>query len=128
MTRQLKTSEVEGVLKQLVARQGNKCGVCGLPFTRTDGACLDHDHNTGYIRGALHRSCNGAEGRVKTKAQMGHKGVTAEDYVIGLGKYLEQHKTPKIPLLHPLFKTEDQARLLRNAKARRARAKKKEAG
>ena len=123
--RQLKTSEVEGVLKQLVLRQGGKCGVCNNPFTRTDGACLDHDHNTGIIRGALHRSCNGAEGRVKTKAQMGHKGVAADDYVIGLGKYLEYHKTPKVALIHPSFKTEDQNRLLRNAKARKARAAKK---
>lgn len=126
MPKQLKPNQVADVLKQLVQRQGNVCAVCGKPFTRTDRPVLDHDHTTGLIRGALHNSCNGAEGRVKTKANLGHKGVGAYDYLIGLGKYLEHHKTPRINLIHPSHKTEEQKRLLRNAKARAARARKKQ--
>ena len=113
------------MLKQLVARQANKCAICDNPFTRIDQPVLDHDHTSGYIRGALHRSCNGAEGKVKTKAHLGHKGVASDDYVIGLGKYLEKHKTPKHQLIHPNHMTEDQKRLKRNAKARAARARSK---
>lgn len=125
MAKQLKTNQVADVLKQLVARQKNKCGMCGLAFTKQDIPVLDHDHTSGFIRGACHRSCNGAEGRVKTKARLGHKGVLPEDFIIGLGKYLEQHKTPQIQLIHPQHMTEDQKRLKRNAKARALRALKK---
>ena len=125
MIQQLTANQVPTLLKQLVVRQGNKCAVCGQPFTGRDKPVLDHDHDTGFIRGALHNSCNGAEGRVKTKAHLGHKGVSAADYIIGLGKYLEEHKTPKIRALHPTHLTEDAKRLKRNAKARAARKRKK---
>lgn len=125
MARQLKASEVASVLAQLVKKQKNRCAVCGLPFTPRDGAVLDHCHDTGFIRGALHRSCNGAEGRVKTKARLGHKGVGASDFIIGLGKYLESHATPQYNLIHPTHETEEQKRIKRNARARKLRAAKR---
>ena len=125
MARQLKPSEVKGVLEQLVKRQCKLCAVCGKPFTPRDRAVLDHCHTTGFIRGALHNSCNGAEGRVKSKAHLGHKGVSSPDFVIGLGKYLEKHQTPQFNLIYPTHMTEDQKRLQRNAKAKAARARKK---
>ena len=124
LARQLKPSEVKGVLDQLVKKQSNKCGVCAKPFTPRDRAVLDHCHDTGFIRGALHNSCNGAEGRVKTKAYLGHKGVNAADYIIGLGKYLEKHSKPQYNLIHPTHMTDEQKRLQRNAKTRAARARK----
>ncbi|ASL24411.1 putative recombination endonuclease VII [Alteromonas phage vB_AspP-H4/4] len=125
MAKQLKPTEVASVLSQLIKRQKNKCAVCNNPFTPRDRAVLDHCHDTGFIRGALHNSCNGAEGRVKTKARLGHKGVSPADYIIGLGKYLEYHSTPKFPLIHPTHMTEEMKRKLRNDKARRIRALKK---
>ena len=125
MAKQLKANQVADVLKQLVARQGGKCGMCSKPFTRADIPVLDHDHTSGFIRGACHRSCNGAEGRVKTKARLGHKGVLPEDFIIRLGKYLEKHSTPQVQLIHPQHMTEDQKRIQKNAKARALRAVKK---
>jgi hypothetical protein len=121
----LTANQVPNVLKQLVDKQNGKCAVCGHPFTQRDGAVLDHDHTTGFIRGALHRSCNGAEGKVKYKAKLCHTGITAEKYIIGLGKYLEEHAKPKYPLLHPTHLTADEKRLERNRKARLSRARKK---
>ena len=121
----LKTTQLAGVLVQLVKKQGGKCAICGHPFTQRDIAVADHDHRTGFIRGALHNSCNGIEGRVKKLAQRGHKGITAEKYVIGLGKYIETHSKPKYNYIHPSHKTEDEKRLERNKKARLARAKKR---
>ena len=123
--RKLKASQVEDVRKQLVAKQRGLCAICARPFTKKDGDVLDHDHTTGFIRGAIHRSCNGVEGRVKTLAYRSHTGVSPEDYIIGLGKYLEHHETPKYPLIHPQHMTEDDKRLKRNAKARKSRAAKK---
>lgn len=123
--KQLTKSQVAGALQQLVIRQGRKCALCGESFKKYDGPCLDHDHKTGYVRAALHISCNGAEGKVKRVAQRGHKGVSTDKYLIGLGKYLEHHSTPRVNLIHPDHQTEDQKRLARNKKAREARARKK---
>lgn len=125
MARQLRPSEVKSVCDQLVKKQGNKCAVCNKPFTPRDRAVLDHCHTTGYIRGALHNSCNGAEGRVRTKANLGHKGVSATQYLVGLGKFLDNPPALKFNLIHPTHMTEDQKRLQRNAKAKAARARKK---
>ena len=123
MARRLLNSEVAHVLKQLANKQGGRCGVCGLPPSRRDILVLDHNHDTGFIRGALHRSCNGAEGRIKSKAKLGHTGVSPEDYIIALGKYLERHKEPRVRLLHPSHLTPDEERIKRNNKARAARRK-----
>ena len=120
--RKLKPSETAGVLKQIIAKQGGKCAICGKGFTRADGAVLDHCHKTGFIRGALHRSCNGGEGKVRTKARWSHKGVTEDEFLIGLGRYLDLHKTPKYQLIYHSHQTEDEKRLARNAKARAKRA------
>ncbi len=125
MIRQLKTNEVEGVLSQLVKKQDNKRAICGQYFTQRDYPVLDHDHGTGFIRGALHNSCNGTEGKIKAKAQMGHSGVSPYAYLIGLGKYLEAHKTPRWNFIHPNHLTENEKRLVRNKKARAVRAKAK---
>lgn len=125
MVRKLKTTEVAAVTTALVKAQGGLCAVCGERFTNWDKPVLDHDHNTGRVRGALHNSCNGTEGRVKKIAQRGHKGVSSADFVIGLGKYLDKHQTPQTQLIHPEHKSEDQKREARNKKAREARRRKK---
>ena len=105
--------------------QGGKCAVCGEPMTARDRPALDHDHTTGYVRGVLHNSCNGAEGRVKTKAHLGHKGITAEEYIIGLGKYLEKHLKPQTKLIHHTHLTAEEKRVKKNKRARVLRARKK---
>lgn len=55
---------------------------------------------------------------------MSHKGVQPQEYIIGLGKYLEKHATPQVQLIHPQHMTEEQKRLQRNTKARQTRARK----
>lgn len=125
MVQRIKTTQVAGVLSQISKKQSDKCAVCGHPFTQRDRSVLDHCHTKGYIRGALHNSCNGIEGRIKKLAQRGHTGISAEKYIIGLGKYLEKHMTPQYQYIHPSHKTADEKRLEINKKARAARAKKK---
>lgn len=43
---------------KLLEAQGFKCAICGLPFTKTRPPDLDHDHKTGFARGALCKSDN----------------------------------------------------------------------
>jgi hypothetical protein len=120
--RKLKLSETPSVLKQIVAKQGGVCAICGKPFTKSDGAVLDHCHKTGFVRGALHRSCNGGEGKVRRQAQWSHKGVSPDEFLIGLGQYLALHSKPQYQLIYHSHQTEDEKRLERNAKARAKRA------
>lgn len=41
-----------------LAKQGNVCGLCGLPFIEGEAPRADHSHVTGEFRGMLHRHCN----------------------------------------------------------------------
>lgn len=125
MTRHLKPAEVAGIRTQLLKKQGGVCAICGQRIIGRDVAVLDHDHDTGFIRGVLHSSCNGIEGRMKSLGHRSHKGVLSVDYIIGLGKYLEHHKQPRIGAFHPSYKTPQQKKDAINAKARKARAAKK---
>lgn len=60
----IKSSEVAGIKKGLVIKQGGVCPICGYDLTKTDpkNIVLDHDHATGVVRAALHRGCNRCEG------------------------------------------------------------------
>lgn len=53
----------------LAFEQGNKCSICGIDLTFAEKcntrAVLDHDHNSGEIRGVLCNSCNTALGLFK---------------------------------------------------------------
>lgn len=51
--------EYDNMLKQ----QDNKCAICGTEECRTGKAfAVDHDHDTGKVRGLLCRPCNSALG------------------------------------------------------------------
>lgn len=110
-SQKLKASELKQYREQLVAEQGNICPLC---YTRLEleDAVLDHCHDTGHIRFALHRSCNHAEGNVKNWA----KRTRAKDkkkFVERVLRYWEQ--TYEHMPMHPSFKTPDdkRAKLLR---------------
>ena len=49
--------------KRLLIGQNSKCAICGIATELV----LDHDHNTGKIRGFLCRSCNAKLGYVDNK-------------------------------------------------------------
>ena len=52
----------------MISLQGNTCPLCCTELLPEE-ACLDHDHVTGYVRFALHRSCNSAEGHIVSWAK-----------------------------------------------------------
>jgi hypothetical protein len=45
----------------MVSLAGNRCEICGV---LDDRLCVDHDHVTGLVRGALCRQCNRAIGQL----------------------------------------------------------------
>ena len=125
LPQRLTYSAVAPTREQLLADQGGKCALCGLPCS-SDEAVLDHDHDTGAIRGALHRGCNALLGKVENNhKRYGVKSLPA--FLGGATAYLQRHRENRTGLLHPTHKTDEEKRLARNAKARKRRATKKEA-
>lgn len=56
-----------GGFKQMLAAQGEVCAICGQPETTTRNGvvkrlAVDHDHETGAVRGLLCARCNKALG------------------------------------------------------------------
>ena len=68
--RKITRAQIRSVAIKLAKDQGGVCLLCGKPLDFTikgvtgDSVVVDHCHITGRIRGALHRSCNGGEGKV----------------------------------------------------------------
>lgn len=96
---------------------------------------VDHCHESGEIRGVLHRSCNSAEGKVINAAgRWGAKSMKYEDvipYLRNLVEYLELANSSSggTGLMYPDHATPAQkaekARVKRNKAAALARAKRK---
>jgi hypothetical protein len=59
----LKNNEIKDYRAAQVRKQRGICPLCKEHLDPED-ATLDHCHDTGHVRMALHRSCNGAEGRI----------------------------------------------------------------
>lgn len=120
----LKAVQVKAVTADILRQQHGKCPLCHEVIP-SGGACLDHDHITGQVRGVLCRNCNGIEGRVFNRANTAKRKLTALEWIENLLTYWKLNRVPRFNLLYPTFKTEDEKRLARNAKARAARAAKK---
>lgn len=55
---QRKLKRYGGIIDKLKTYQDNSCIICEKEFTTTDRIDIDHDHQTGLIRGLLCRKCN----------------------------------------------------------------------
>lgn len=119
----IRTTQVAGVRQDFADKQGGRCGICLQP-TSPKSQVLDHDHNTGYLRGMLCRNCNGIEGKILSLARRGQRMFDAVWFLKRLVSYWEEHNgvTPNHGLIHPTHKTEDEKRLRRNKQARDRRA------
>jgi hypothetical protein len=111
--------------RHLATVQNNLCPLCGqfIDLKIKGEGVIDHDHDTGEIRGVLHRSCNAAEGKVTNAA--GRWGAKSSSYA-AIIPYLEAIvaylKKPGAGMIYPMHKTADEKREATNAKARLRRA------
>lgn len=121
-------SQVRQVALKLYKQQGSVCALCGLPIDlKIKGELvLDHDHKTGQIRGALHRSCNAAEGKVANAAgRWGSKDTSYEAILPWLERMVAYLRVPSTNLIYYSHKTAEELRLEKNAKERKRRAVKR---
>ena len=110
-------------------KQGGLCPLCGKPISlqvmgNKSDYVVDHDHETGEIRGVLHRSCNAAEGKVSNAAaRWGAKSTKYKDIIPWLHSmlnYLENNEGTGI--IYPDHKTPEEREERRKQRARRTQA------
>lgn len=102
--------------------QGGRCALCGQPLDITE-AVADHNHTTGELRGVIHRSCNSLLGVLENnRVRYGMKNeVHFAKFLHGVLPYTMKKRPDDTPL-YPTHRTADQKRILRNTRAKRARA------
>lgn len=113
------------MLRHLQNVQGGLCPLCGkvIDITIKGEGVTDHDHDSGQIRGILHRSCNAAEGKISNAAaRWGAKSSKYEDIIPYLEAVVEYLKQPATQFIYPMHKTVDEKKDDRNKKMREARA------
>lgn len=125
----LSNAQLKPVRDKIRADQRGLCALCAQPLSVPD-AVLDHCHKHGFIRGALHRSCNSLLGVLENNRKRFGLGddLAFAAFMKGAHDYIVKHATPQTNLVHPTFLTEDEKRLRKNRLAvkRRAAAKEKQ--
>lgn len=118
----LKSSEVAEYRKTALDEQGGHCMICSERIASGEEV-LDHDHKTGHVRGVLHRGCNAMLGHIENnRARHMMKDGRLFRFLRGVQTYITADHTQRP--LHPLHRTDDEKRVLKNKRARVARAKK----
>lgn len=112
--------------RHLKTVQDGKCPLCGLEIdlTKKGEGVLDHDHDTGEIRGVLHRSCNAAEGKISNAAaRWGAKSSSYADIIQYLESVVRYLRAPGAGVIYAMHKTPEE-----KADARKAAASVRRAG
>ena len=88
----------------LLRNQQELCELCELPATKTDPFVVDHQHwGDGHIRGVLHKSCNGAEGKIKFALKHIHCAADWKVVINNLVDYLAKNRGLIYPGHTPIF-------------------------
>lgn len=113
------------VARYLQNEQGGRCPLCGLHIDlkiKGEGI-IDHDHDTGEIRGVLHRSCNAAEGKISNAAsRWGAKSGRYEDIIKYLEAVVHYLRTAHTGMMYFAHKTPDEKKDAAALKRKEARA------
>ncbi len=87
--------ELISVRQILLEKQNNVCPVCGEDIL-TD-AIIDHDHETGFIRGAIHPWCNNVLGFIE-------RGINREGhdrFFMRISDYITHNKNHPSGIVYP---------------------------
>jgi len=113
----IKRSEISLYRTKLLEEQGNQCAICGQTIPSGESV-LDHDHNTGYIRGTLHRGCNALLGKIENSLKINKITPERLDQILkNLQFYMNSHTL----WIHPTHRTLEEKKLLAKRRAKRRR-------
>ena len=119
----IKRGDIPAITAEKARAQGGICPLCGIKLSSVT-PCLDHDHETGLLRGVLCLNCNGMEGKVINRARRASRGQPPVEWLKRLMLYYAKWEAKPDRREHWTFKSAEEKRLERNAKARLARARK----
>lgn len=100
------------------------CPLCKR--TMGEDVVVDHNHKTGECRAVICRWCNVILGKLENWAGRRGEGIEPLAFLQASAAYLSDDG-PRLGVVYPTHKTEDEKRLARNKKARLTRAKAKKA-
>lgn len=116
--------------KRRLQEQGGLCPLCTKPIDLTIAreGVIDHDHETGEIRGVLHRSCNSGEGKASNAiGSWIAKSMKQTDINDAVRRLLDYYNAPGCGYIYPTHKTQEEresaSRDKRNLLAKQRRAK-----
>jgi hypothetical protein len=96
---QLKRKDLTKVRAELYERQGGKCILCERSFDDIqDTPCVDHCHQSGYVRALLCRHCNSQAGKIENRAIRAKQGLTKMEWLNNFHTYITAEHTE---YLHP---------------------------
>jgi len=104
----LQNKDIPKIKEKLLKKQKGICPICNRNLYKLESKqrCLDHNHNTGFVRAVLCRGCNSFEGKVyKIYVRLGlrNQKVDYKEVLEGLKKYIDY---PETTYIHPLHKNE----------------------
>lgn len=129
-------SQLKSVTMKLLHKQEGVCLVCHKSINiktvgRASDFVCDHDHETGEVRGILHRSCNSSLGKIDNAAgRWGAKSMKYEDILAYLHKvlaYYDHVAENPTGIMYPSHKTPEEKAAAAKLKRRKQNATKKAA-
>lgn len=123
-----KLKELPAVKKSLIAKQKNVCPICSGRLANDKNSVVDHNHDTGAVRGALHRGCNGVEGKVLKLMVSWGKCIGTKQVIERLEAliaYWKLHAEPQTGWIYYRHKTEAEKRVAASNKRKSAALTKK---
>lgn len=93
--------DIPRIRLEIIKNQNGKCLICGR---ENQDWCLDHDHESGYVRGVLCRSCNAVEGKTRKafiRYGLRKAGINYLDFLKNLRTYIQSIETIYV---HPKHK------------------------
>ncbi len=112
-----KQNQIKELKSFILDTQDNICPLCKLDLLTIEpkNICLDHDHDTGLVRGVLCRNCNSMEGKITNCIRRAKRSNTKEEWFENLILYWNV----SLDVMHPLHKTPEQKKELRKKRAKR---------
>lgn len=90
-------------------RKENAPELCPISRVRSKSWVVDHDHQTGLIRGVIDSEANAFLGRIENaykRLSAAKKVTTLIDTLKGIVAYLEANEDPLDPIMHPVGLTQ----------------------